>query len=379
MSEKKILFYYPSNKQSNSLETLAEELSKNGLNIILLTTCDKGVFHETLEKKGIRTFANSITSKTGFVYYFRQIIFLIKFCKKNKIDIVCSHLQHVNFISVFAQFFSKSRFIIFRHHFKFDVFSNDKLLVANRMEKLFDKTINSLAKEIVVPSTGVFNGMVNYEAVNPQKLSILPYIYNFDAYRKPDQNAVDVIREKYKSQLLLLMCSRLIQFKRHYLVFPIIKKLIREGYDIKMIVLDEGPEKESLQKYISDNDLKEYIFMLGFKTDFINYMAASDLMIHPSLTEASNSAVKEIGLLKKAVAVCTKVGDFDDYITNGVNGYLLDINNTSASIENVIGEAYNNKKQLKDMGEKLHETVLSKFNKSSEIVNSYLKYFNCIK
>lgn len=371
---KTVLFYYPSNKQSNSLETLIEELSKKGVEICLLTTCPKGVFHQTLEKLGIKTYTNVIQDN-GLMYYIKQIIFLIKFCRKNEIDVVCSHLQHVNFISVFAQYFCKSRFIIFRHHFKFNVFSNDNRLRANRTEVLFDKVINTLAKEIVVPSTGVYNGLIEYENVNERKLKILPYVYNFDNYQKPDERAVKEIKEKYNCKLLLLMCSRLILFKRHYLVFPIIKKLVEEGLDIKLMVLDEGPEKENLQQYINQNNLQNHIFLLGFKTDFINYMASCDLMIHPSLTEASNSAVKEIGLLNKTVAVCSKVGDFDDYIENNKDGFLLNPINTEEEIERIIRLSYMQPEILKEMGTNLHNKVLNRFNKSPEIINQYLNTF----
>ena len=37
---------------------------------------------------------------------------LYKFCKKNDIDVVLPNLQHVNFISVIAQFFIRARVII---------------------------------------------------------------------------------------------------------------------------------------------------------------------------------------------------------------------------------------------------------------------------
>jgi glycosyltransferase involved in cell wall biosynthesis len=369
----KVLFYYPSNKQSNSLETLIEELSLSGIEIILLTTCAKGAFHATLEEQGIKTYVNLINYK-GVLYYLKQIYFLIRFCKHNKIDVVCSHLQHVNIISVFAQFFSKSRFIIFRHHFKFNVFSNDKRLKGNRTEAIFDKIINVLAKEIVVPSSGVYNGMINYEGVNKKKLSILPYIYNFEQYPKPNPETVTQIRNKYECNLLLLMCSRLILFKRHYLVFPVIKKLVDKGLDIKLLVLDEGPEKENLQQYILDHNLQNHIFLLGFTTDFINYMGACDLMIHPSLTEASNSAVKEMALLKKAVAVCSQVGDFDDYIKEGANGFLMSPKDTEVFIEDVILKAYYNKALLNELGNNLYKMVMKEFNRSPKILNQYIAF-----
>ena len=157
------------------------------------------------------------------------------------------------------------------------------------------------------------------------------------------------------------------------MVFPIIKKLVGEGYDIKMIVLDEGFEKDTLSQYIVDNNLTDDIFMLGFKTDFINYMAASDLLIHPSLTEASNSAVKEMGVLKKAVAVCSSVGDFDDYIVDEYNGFLMSPNDTEKYIEELLRKVYKNKKSLEWMGKNLYNTVIQKFNLSDDIVEEYIK------
>ncbi len=61
------------------------------------------------------------------------------------------------------------------------------------------------------------------------------------------------------------MCARLIPFKRHNLVFKIVKKLINDGLDIILLVLDEGPEKQNLENYIKKNYLEKSIIMLGFK------------------------------------------------------------------------------------------------------------------
>lgn len=372
----KVLFYYPSNKQSNSIETLLEELSKKGVEVIVLTTCEKGELHAALEKAGITTYTNPVKSPFSFLYYFKQVRFLIKFCRKNEMELIMSHLQHANFIAVLSQFFVKCKLLVFRHHFQFSVYSKDKTVKRNKMESFFDYIINRFAKRIIVPSNGVLNGMLEYENVRAEKLSVLPYIYNFDNYVKPDKKEVEIIRLKYKAKLTVLMCSRLIGLKRHYLVFPIIKKLVEEGYDIKLLVLDDGPEKQNLEMYIRDNRLENSIFLLGFRSDFINYMDSSDLIIHPSLTEASNSAIKEMGYLGKAVAVCSKVGDFDDYIINGQNGFLMPINDTEVEIERIMRFAYNKKNELNLYGENLKATVLKRFNKSEEVLNEYLNLFN---
>jgi glycosyltransferase involved in cell wall biosynthesis len=173
--------------------------------------------------------------------------------------------------------------------------------------------------------------------------------------------------------LLLIMVSRMIETKQHLPAFETVKKLIAEGLSIKMIVMDEGPLRPALEKYIQENNLGRDIIMPGYSTDLINYMAASDLLLHPSLTEASSNVVKEMGFLEKPVAVCEGVGDFDDYMKDHVNGYLLRSNELKPSMERVIREAYAGKDQLNKMGKRLREDVLRIFSDTAANRERYLK------
>ncbi len=369
----KILFYYPSNKRTIALETLLIELRKKDFEIIILTTCSKGAFHFYMESIGFQTFSNKINT-SGFVYYIKQIIFLIRFCKEKKINIIHSHLQHANIIAVIAQYFITSKLIVFRHHFRF-IENIKEVIRINKNEIRFDKIINFLAKKIVVPSKGVYEGIKNYEKVDINKMCIIPYIYDFSKYQQPEPTEIEKIKLQYPCKLRLIMVSRLIKLKRHHIVFPIVKDLIDSGYDIKLIVLDEGPEKENLEAYILKFNLKDHIIMLGFRTDFINFMAAADLLIQPSLTDASNSAAKEFALFEKAIVVSDNVGDYNDYVINNVNGYLISLKDSENNLKEIIIDAYNNPVKLKNMGTKLKKDVLLKFDISNadKIIDMYKK------
>ena len=214
--------------------------------------------------------------------------------------------------------------------------------------------------------------MEKFERVSMSKVRMVRYVYDFSAYSVPDSEIVKQIREKFKSKLLLIMCSRLIVFKRHILVFETLSALLKEkALDIKMIVLDEGPEESKLRLFIATNRLEESIHMVGYRRDFINYMAASDLMIHPSLTEASNSAVKEYALLEKTVAVCNEVGDFSEYILDEQNGFLMSISNTNEDIKRIILEAYNHPEKLSAMGKQLKRGVVDKYAVSDDNFREY--------
>ena len=162
----------------------------------------------------------------------------------------------------------------------------------------------------------------------------------------------------------------------HKPVFEVINKLVKEGLSVKMIVMDDGDLRGELESYISKHNLQDHISMIGFKQDFVNYMKVADLLMHPSVTEASNNVAKEMGLLQKAIAVCANVGDFSDYIVNDKNGYFLDYNDLTKTIEEVIRDAYNDPGKLKAFGEILRCDVLRHFSDSTENKQRVLELLN---
>ncbi len=378
MKEKanRILVYYPPNNRSIVIETICKTIKENGYEVIVLTLTPPGTLHAELEKNSIQTYTHILIRKNSWIYFNRHARFLRTFCKKMKIDIVLSHLQEGNIISVLAWPFRKARLINFRHHAEgrfYKEFGKKLGMRRSRKEIFLDKMINRLAKRIIVPSSDVWRSMKEVERCNMKKVQLIPYIYDFSAYQKPDAQEVALIREKYSCKLLLLMVSRMITTKQHQPVFEVVNKLVQEGLSLKMIVMDEGPLKQGLEKYVQGNKLEDKIIFTGFRKDFVNYMAAADMLMHPSLTEASSNVVKEMGLLEKTVAVCRGVGDFDDYIISGKNGFILDPENLSFSIENAIREAYDHPGKLQELGHSLHTEVLNYFSDTPENRKPYLE------
>ncbi len=376
---KKVLLYYPPNKRSIAIETLCSTVQQAGHEVMVLTLTERGPFHEALELKGIKTYTHFLERKRSTRYFVTQARYLIRFSKKNEIDVIWAHLQEANFIALLAQPFLTAKVITFRHHAEsafYAEFGEQMGMKRNRREAFLDKVINRLAKTIVVPSSGVWYGMEKYENCRMDKVILLPYIYDFSAYSKPDEEKVRRLRDQYSCKLLLIMVSRLIPSKQHKPVFEIVKKLVNEGLSIKMIVMDEGDLRSDLEAFIARNKLQDHISMVGFKEDFVNYMAASDMLLHPSVTEASNNVVKEMGLLEKGVAVCRNVGDFSDYIVQDRNGYFLENESLHRSIESAIRDAYNDPAKLKSLGRELKKDVLKHFSDSMENRQRVLQLLN---
>jgi glycosyltransferase involved in cell wall biosynthesis len=368
---KKILLYYHPNFRSVAIETICEEINKTGNKLLVLTQSPKGDFHSQLDIAGIENYSKVFSGRFGFLNYIRHFFYLISFCRRHRINVLWSHLNSCNLVAVFAQYFIRARVTIFRHHFHASI-KTEGYSSVNKTEKKIDQLINRLAKEIAVPSTEVYNGMVHYEKANPRKIAIIPYIYDFGRYAKPDQEQVKLIRTNYKARLLIITASRMVKMKRHILVLPVYKKLIEQGLDIKVLLLDGGEERPNLEQYVKDQKLEDKIFFLGFRKNIIDYLAAADLLVHPSYTEASSSLVKEFGIMKKPVIVCSGVGDFDQYIDHMKNGLIVKPPDEEGEFEKYIKHIYDHPQAGEEMGRQLHDRVFEVFSPNPKTVELYL-------
>lgn len=359
---KSILIYYPPNKSSNVIETIAQGFKENGHSVFLLTQSPRGQLHANFENMGLFSNCYSITKKNAFIYYFKHVVFLISFCKKHNIQAVQSHLQQANIIAVFAQYFINAKTVICRHH----------LIEPNKMSSYFDKIINRLAKTIVVPSEVIRHKLIAIDKVASSKVKLINYVYDFTQYPIPHAELVKNIKVENNAHLILLLCGRFVPLKRNDIVFCALKQLVEENFDIKLLVLDEGPELEKSKKYVVDNNLQNKVRFLGYCNNVIDYMAACDVLVHPSYTEASNNTVKEVGILSKNVIVCEGVGDFSEYIIHKKNGYLANKENPLSDFVEFIKLIYNTKNK-EVVGNELKNTVYNRFHKSQEIINAHIQ------
>ncbi len=363
-----ILLYYQNPHHTVFIESLVEAFVEKGHTVYFLTTCEEGILHSKMKAFGAQI-ETIVLKGNKLSYHIKHWLYLIKFCKKNKIDVVYSHLQFVNLVAVFAQYFINAKVFPCRHH------ANDVLLRGNKNALLMDKLINRFAKKIIVVSAAVKNHMIEHEGINEKKITVIPLGYNFELYDKPNIQEVNKIKEQMNCKFLLIVIGRMNLNKRHIVALEVLNKLVKENFDIKMLLLDEGPEKENLKTYISQNNLAEKVLFTGFLANTMNYVEASDLLLQPSISEASNQVVKESGILKKTSIVCKHVGDFDEYILHKQNGFLVSKDDTANEMYTLVKEYYHKKDELEKMGANLKFIVHQKFN-IQNISTSYLNLVN---
>lgn len=358
---KRILIYYPFNGKAVAIESKAEMLIKLGYEVFLLTWAPRGELHKRCDEIGVKTFSTAKEKQLGGMFFFSfQVKQLLRFCRKNEITLIFAHFQSVAMTAGIASYFRKMRIVYFRHNSDYFELRNSK------KELFFNKMANKLSHTIIAISDNVYTQLLK-EGVDAKKIKRINLAYDFSKYGKPDEVLAASIRAEFKSDILLITAARLDALKRHKDIFQVVKALSDKGIDCKLICVGDGPLKEDLQKWILENELQEKIILKGFVHNVIDYLAACDLLIHLSYSEASNQVVKEAGLCRKTVIVCKGVGNFEEYLVNNVNAFLVDKESpVNPSIE-VLERIARDKNQLSKLGQNLYDTVISKFDISSVV------------
>ena len=350
-----ILFYQPYNQIVVYIESVLEEFARQGHNTYFVSHAEKGETHRNLEKFGCKTYSMPINRSSFLQYYFKRSSVLAKFCKKHNIDVVYSHFQEANLIAVFAQYLCKSKFVINRHH------TDCAYLDNNLKEKYGDKIINRLAGTYIATSPKVYDQIVRVEKTNPDKVKLINYGYNFDTFVRPDSKEVERIKKTFATNLLLVKGARFIPEKRHQDLIKSVRDLVDQGFNFKLLLLGRGPTESEIRNSIIEYDLEEHVYVEGFKLNIMDYYSAADLVVHFSLSEASNSAMKEAALTCTPVAVCNDVGDFDEYIVHEENGFIMDKNDPTDDFKSIIKDCLQGKYDLPSIGARLEKDVISRF------------------
>ncbi|PSL40701.1 glycosyltransferase involved in cell wall biosynthesis [Planomicrobium soli] len=137
------------------------------------------------------------------------------------------------------------------------------------------------------------------------------------------------IQEEIKySKDVINFCAvgRLSHEKAFERLISITLKLKNEGYLFHFNIIGDGPEYQKLEKAINDNNLNDYIHLIGYDANPYKYMSKSDFVICSSKFEAYSTVVTESIILGIPV-IATECSGMAE-IFGHTNAGLITKNNT---------------------------------------------------
>jgi len=357
-----ILFYSPFDQRSRDTESLMIAFKKEGHRVISLSQASGAQIHDHLAKYQIETYSHIIPGERNWRYIFRHLRFLVSFIKKHKVQVVYSHLESANVVAALAQYFTNAKVYIVRHHI------NEAKLQDFDRSWTYRLTYR-LAKKIIVVSEQAKKFMIEFEKVDAKKIIHINLAYDFSIYNKPDPEKVKAIRSGFDGLTLLTVC-RFTPFKRADVAIQNLKLLRDKNIRARLILLGRGEEEDKIKTMVRDLGLAEWVVMPGYVSNVLDYMAAADFLVHPSMLESSCVSVKEAALVGLPVIVCSGVGDFDDYLVHEKNGFAVDPDKFAARTAEIIEQ--HRQTDLSPMTALLYKRVVDLFD-IRNVVGQYQK------
>jgi len=130
-----------------------------------------------------------------------------------------------------------------------------------------------------------------------------------DVVRKREAGLADLRRElgARHGDLVILSMSRLASDKGQEYLIEAAAMLPQTGRRFQVVIAGEGPERERLERLAHDRGVTQRVRFLGFRQDVGDLLAASDMVVLPSLREGLSIALLEAMAAGKPI-IATSIG-----------------------------------------------------------------------
>lgn len=135
---------------------------------------------------------------------------------------------------------------------------------------------------------------------------------------------------------IIITAGRLVTIKGIKYLIEAIPKVLKDGNNIKLLIIGDGPEKQRLINLSIELRLQNKIQFLGGmpQEEVFSYMIASDVFVGPSLVEGLGNVFIEAMACGLPI-IGTKVG-IPDIIEDNINGFLIPPGNSEAIAESIL-------------------------------------------
>ncbi|WP_197074298.1 glycosyltransferase [Paenibacillus sp. FSL P4-0081] len=135
-----------------------------------------------------------------------------------------------------------------------------------------------------------------------------------------------------QNQFIILKVAELIERKNYGQLINSVLELKNKGYDVKCLIVGVGTLKETLEERVNQLGLKNTIAFLGFRRDIPELMNLSDVVVLLSRQEGLPKALLEALATGKPI-ITTNVRGNRELVESGVNGYLVEVDDSSSTAQ----------------------------------------------
>jgi len=246
---------------------------------------------------------------------------LIKYLRCHRIEVLHCHMYHASIIGALAATVARTPVVVTTEHGR------------NPWKKRYhhwleEKIISPAVQRRIAVSKDILAIRRQYDRSSGSKLVHIPNGTPLPP-KQADCSAVRTIGS----------LGRLVDAKDYPTLFAALKLARTAGWDLKLVIAGDGPEKERLAAVIRKLELEEHIRLLGERNG-AELLAGIDLFAMSSLREGIPVALLE-AMAHGLPVVVTDVGGIGEVVEHGKDGLLCppgDPEALAANIVKVVGD-----------------------------------------
>ena len=205
---------------------------------------------------------------------------------KGQFNLVHTHLIHADFYLALTKtvFRGKYRVVSTKHGYD-NAFTSKYGFDASKQKLTPYFVVSRWAEKRMWASFTISHGLRNFfietGLTTSNRMSLVQY--GFDM---PENYLLKGDPRFRKSQNQIFIAGRLVKFKGHNLLIKAMKNVI-EAYskEVKLLIAGIGNEEDNLRKEVQLLGIQDNVEFIGFSKDIGAYMANSDAIVVPSISE----------------------------------------------------------------------------------------------
>lgn len=286
---------------------------------------------------------------------------------EEKIDIIHAQDQYTNLFGAMAFWFTKIPVVMTRHVMQEPT---DTLRESIRARMTL-WALRSSSHKMIAVSEAV---RLKLASQTGSPLSKIDTIYNgIDVGKFVVHDQRDVLRRKLGwglDQAIVIMVAVLRRGKGHEVLFDAIPRLKSAVPRVRIKLIGDGELNMPLREQAAR--FGETVEFLGQRIDVPELLAASDVLVLPSWSEALPTVLIEAGAASLPV-VATNVGGTDEIVNDGETGYLVPPGNSVLLADQLI-KILENPERARRMGQCARERVQRLFSLERQAHSMFALY-----
>lgn len=187
-------------------------------------------------------------------------------------------------------------------------------------EKLLILYLLKRSKNILVPSIGIRDDLINNFRLDNKKFSVIYNGFDLDQIKRQSKEKISL----NKDCSWIVTASRLGPPKDFDTLLKAFR-IIRDKINAKLLIIGEGPYEQRIKDIISELKLDNDVYMLGFQDNPFKYIARSDVFVLSSLSEGLPSSIIEAMALGIPVVATNCPSGPSEIIRDRINGFLVPV------------------------------------------------------